>query len=39
MRWLDVLTDSMDMNLSKLQELVMAGVLHTTGLQELNMTE
>ena len=36
MKWLDSITDSMDMNLSKLQQIVEdrgAGVLQSTGLQ------
>ena len=44
MRWLDTVTESMDMNLSKLQEIVKdrevaAGMLHSIGSQRLDHYE
>ena len=41
MRWLDGITDSMDMNLSKLQELVMGSLVCCSpwGRKELDTTE
>ena len=42
MRWLDGITDSMDVNLSEFQELVMdreAWFVRFMGLQESDMTE
>ena len=41
MRWLDAITDSMDMSLSKLRELVMGmpGVLQSVGSQRVGPTE
>ena len=41
MRWLDGITESMDMGLSKLQELVMDSLVccSSWGCKELDMTE
>ena len=42
LRWLDGITDLMDVNLSKLQELVTdkkSGVLQSIGLKESDTTE
>ena len=39
MRWLDGITDSMDMSLSTLRETGKPGVLQSMGLQRVNATE
>ena len=39
LRWLDGITDSMDMSLGKLQELVMDRCCNSWGHKELDMTE
>ena len=39
MRWLDGFTDSMDMSLGKLRELVMDRCCDSWGRKELDMTE
>ena len=39
MRWLDGITDSMDMNLSELQELVLDRCCNSWGRKESDTTE
>ena len=39
MRWLDSITDSLDMNLSKLQEVVKKREAWRAAVHELDMTE
>ena len=41
MRWLDIITDSMDMNLSKLQRIVedRGGMLQSMGSEREGVTE